>query len=233
MASAVDGQRTRTRAVNLINRHMPKKQILIVEDDGLLAQDLEYRLESLNYEVCAKTIFANEAISLARDLHPDLVLMDIQLSGEMDGIQAAEQIRTFPTPIVFVTGHLDGPILERAKLTEPCGYVRKPFETADLKVAIEIGLHNHGAERERQRITDQLKRALDSARTLSGMLPICCYCKKIKEDSGVWTQVESYIMKRTNASFTHGMCPECFRRLKTQLDTLQKTGPSSQSIVLG
>ena len=212
---------------------MAKPHILIAEDDVLLAQDIQNRLESLNYEVCARTAFGQEAVTLARALNPDLVLMDIQLPGQMDGIQAADQIRTFQVPVVFVTGYWDSAILDRAKQSQPYGYLRKPFETIDLKIGIELGLQRHDLDRARQHTADQLQQELANTKTLTGLLPICCYCKNIKEDSGEWERVEAYIMKRTNASFTHGMCPDCFKRIKRQLDTLQKPGTEPPSIILG
>ena len=211
---------------------MAKQQILIAEDDTLFAQDLQSRLESLDYEVCGNTRRANEAVALAQCLSPDLVLMDILLAGEMDGIQAAEQIRAFRLPVIYVTGCWDGPTLERAKGTEPCGYILKPFETAHLKVGIEMGLQRHRSlERERPREPECDGPAAAGPEGLNGLLSICCYCKNIKDDEGAWSQIEAYIMKRTKVSFTHGMCPECFGRVKAQLERLEKA--TSISMVIG
>src|SRR5690349_18708217 len=105
------------------NPNMLKPQILIAEDDALIVCDMKDRLESLGYEVLATAQRAREALVLVQDLKPDMVLMDIQLPGEMDGITAAEQIRMLHIPVVYVTGYCDGPLLERAKLTEPYGYI--------------------------------------------------------------------------------------------------------------
>ena len=86
-----------------------KAQILVAEDDATVAQELKCRLESLDYEVVAITQYAEEAVTLAEKLAPDLVLMDIQLRGEMDGIQAAEKIRKLRLPLIYVSGCCDGP----------------------------------------------------------------------------------------------------------------------------
>src|SRR5215467_11008825 len=129
-------------------RQFGKAQILIVEDTLLVAQELKCRLESLDYEVAAITHSAEEAVALAESLKPDLVLMDIQLEGEMDGIQAAEQIRKLRLPLVYVSGHCDGPVLQRAQRTEPYGYLLKPYRTADLKISIEMSLQRYRAEQE-------------------------------------------------------------------------------------
>src|SRR5436190_22230510 len=209
---------------------MRTKQIIIAEDDALIVEDMKARLESLGYEVSRTTSCAQEAVFLVQGLKPDLVLMDIQLPGEMDGIQAAEQIRPLHVPVVYVTGYCDGPVLERAKLTEPYGYVLKPYQTRDLKAAIEIGLYKHRAERDRERL---LQDAFAKVKALTGLLSICAYCKKIKDEVGYWSEIENYIMRHTDASFTHGMCPDCFERLKKQLDGLQETGGAVGSIVIG
>jgi len=195
---------------------MSATRILIAEDDGLIVQDLRERLESLDYEVSGTTPHAREVIELAESLRPDLVLMDIQLPGEMDGIQAAERLRVLNVPFVYVTGCCNDRMLARAQVTEPCGYVLKPYQTRELRTAIEIGLYKHRVERQRER---------------AGLLPICCYCKKIKDVEGRWGEVEAYISKLTGASFTHGMCPCCFERVKKQLDTLEENSSIVRSMI--
>src|ERR1051325_893970 len=127
-----------------------KDRILIGEDDPFISQDLSAPLESVGYEISATTPRAREAVAFAQRLKPDLVLMDIHLPGEMDGIQAAEQLRTFRLPVVYVTGFHEGPILQRAKTTQPYGYVVKPYETDDLKVSVEVVICKHCADRDRE-----------------------------------------------------------------------------------
>jgi CheY-like chemotaxis protein len=211
----------------------PKAQILIAEDDDLIVCDMKSRLESLNYEVTATTPRAKEALALARSLKPDIVLMDIQLPGEMDGIAAAEGIRRLQIPFIYVTGYCDGPLLERAKRTEPYGYILKPYETRDFKTAIEVGLHKHRVESEREKLLKRLQDSLSKVNSLAGLLSICAYCKRIKEDAGYWREIEMYIAERSQASFTHGMCPDCFQRVKKQLDELGETGSKRDSMVIG
>lgn len=210
-----------------------KEQILIAEDDAYTAQDLKYRLESLHYEVRGITARAQEAVTLAESLRPDLVLMDIQLLGEMDGIEAAEQIRIFQVPVVYVSGYCDGPILNRAKLTEPYGYILKPYDTSHLQVSIEMGLYKHRLEQQRLEQFKGVQETLANVKTLRGRLSICCYCKQIHEETGNWIQIEAYIMKHSDASFTHGMCPECFERVKRQLEATEQGTGDSGLVVLG
>ena len=127
---------------------MAKAQILIVEDDAVIAMELEERLKGLGYAVCGVTAYGKEAVSEAARLQPDLVLMDIRLRGAMDGIEAAAQIGArFDIPILYLTAYTDEQTLERAKLTEPFGYVLKPFEERRLHTAVEMALYKHTMER--------------------------------------------------------------------------------------
>ena len=126
-------------------------RILIVDDEVLIARDIKNQLEALGYEAIGHATRGEEAIVLAAKLRPDLVLMDIQLGGAMDGIAAAQAIRTqLALPVVFLTAFAADDILERAKLTEPFGYVLKPFEDRDLATQIELALHKHQTDREQR-----------------------------------------------------------------------------------
>lgn len=214
-------------------RHFGKDQILIAEDEPTVAQDLKCRVEGLNYEVAGLAHSAEQAIALAKRLRPDLVLMDIQLEGEMDGIQAAEEIRKFRIPIVYVSGFCDSPVLQRAQLTEPYGYVLKPYRTSDLKISIELSLQRYRAEQERERLLKKFHEVLTSVKTLTGRLSICCYCKKIRDEAGNWPDVETYVMEHSHASFTHGMCPDCFAQVKKRIEAVEEANAPSGSVVLG
>jgi CheY-like chemotaxis protein len=121
--------------------------ILVVEDEGLIALDLQRRLQALGYTVPATCATAGEAFTAASSHAPDLILMDIRLRGERDGIDAAEQIRTkLDIPVVFLTAHADMATLDRAKAASPFGYIVKPFGSTDLRANIEIARYRHKAE---------------------------------------------------------------------------------------
>ena len=127
---------------------MPKANILIVEDNRIVAEDTRITLEKLQFGVCGIVPSGEESLNRVEAEPPDLVLMDIELKGEMDGIEAADQIRSrFNIPVVYVTSYADEDVLERAKMTEPFGYVIKPFEDRELNSAIEIALYKHKMER--------------------------------------------------------------------------------------
>lgn len=121
-----------------------KTKVLIVEDETIVAHGIETSLVDLGYEVVGKATTSSSAIDLMRECHPNIVLMDIMLEGEMDGIQAAEVITSqFNIPIIFLTAYSDKATLDRAKLTDPFGYITKPFEDRDLSTSIELALYKH------------------------------------------------------------------------------------------
>jgi CheY-like chemotaxis protein len=118
-----------------------RKKILLVEDDDIIAKVENWRLKNLGYEVTGRAVSGAEAMDLVVKTRPDLVLMDINIQGEMDGIETAKRIKKqFSIPVVYVTSHSDGPTLDRAKATQPDGFIVKPFEDNDLRVGIELAL---------------------------------------------------------------------------------------------
>ncbi len=135
-----------------------KSKVLIVEDELVVARDIEQQLHELGYQPVGIVTHGEQAIKLAAELRPDLVLMDIQLVGEMDGIAAAQIIRTrFALPVVFLTAFTADDVLERAKLTEPFGYILKPFSERELRTVLAMALYKHQAEARLLNTTRQLK----------------------------------------------------------------------------
>ena len=126
-------------------------KILIVEDEVLIAADLEFRLKGLGYSVCGKTSSAEQALEEVEQHQPNLVIMDIVLKGDMDGIEAAEIIKDkWDIPVVFLTAYADSDQLERAKPTYPFGYITKPFQDKDLKITVEMALYVSQADIKRR-----------------------------------------------------------------------------------
>ena len=139
---------------------MTTERILVVEDDAIARLDIHAALERAGYEVAGMAASGEEAISLADSLIPDLVLMDIQLEGEMDGVEAANEIvRRFDLPIIFLTVYADDETLRWAKVSGPFGYLLKPVDHKELKSAIEVGLYKHQMDRELKKA----KRAAEAA----------------------------------------------------------------------
>lgn len=124
-------------------------RVLIVEDEGLIAMELSDRLSRKGMTVVAVVDSADRAVAAASSLRPEVVLMDIRIKGDRDGVEAAGEIsRTADIPIVFLTSHSDRATLDRAKGTAPYGYVLKPFQERELLVAIEMAVHRHSLERQ-------------------------------------------------------------------------------------
>ncbi len=132
---------------------MKPSGILIVEDERIVSREIFLRLQSLGYEPTGRAATGEQALAMAEKQRPDLVLMDIRLQGEMDGIAAACALRArFHIPVVFLTAYSEDDTLERAKLAEPYGYLLKPFDDRELKSTIEIALYKHKAEEEIRRL---------------------------------------------------------------------------------
>lgn len=141
---------------------MPGPQIMVVEDEVVVAMELQAKLTSMGYVVAATTGSGEDAVVKAGELRPDLVLMDIQLAGDLDGIEAAQKIhRLYDIPVVFLTAHADEKTLQRAKLSEPFGYLIKPFSGAELRTTIEVSLYKHGRDVHEKEVTEWYSSALN------------------------------------------------------------------------
>lgn len=152
-----------------------KAELVIVEDEVIVAMDISKRLRSLGYGIAASFTTAEKCISRLAELNPDLILMDINLKGGMDGISAAQLIRgNFNIPVVFLTAHNDENTLQRAKVTEPYGYILKPFEIRDLRNNIEISLYRHSMEMKlmesERRYREQLQERFEEQKKITALI---------------------------------------------------------------
>jgi diguanylate cyclase (GGDEF)-like protein/PAS domain S-box-containing protein len=126
---------------------MERKRIMVVEDEGITAMRIQSSLEDMGYAVTSTAFTGEEAVKKAGEDKPDLVLMDIVLGGEMDGIEAARQIYSlFNIPVVYLTAHSDEKMLKRLKITEPFGYILKPFNDQELRINVDIAFYKHEME---------------------------------------------------------------------------------------
>ena len=147
-------------------------KILVVEDERITAEYIKSGLECAGYNVPALVSSGEDAIEKAGKLKPDLVLMDIKLKGKMDGIEAAEQIKyLYNIPVIYLTAYSDEYTVQRAKITEPSGYIikeetgllRKPFEESELHTAIEITLHRHKMEKDHDILLSEMVKNINDA----------------------------------------------------------------------
>ncbi|MCK5231069.1 MAG: response regulator [Desulfobulbaceae bacterium] len=146
---------------------MTEMRILVVEDEGIIAADIQSSLKNLGYHVSGVASSGEEAIRKAEEDRPDLVLMDIVIKGEMDGIETAGQLRSrFNIPVIYLTAYTDKETLERAKVTEPYGYIVKPFEDRELHTAVEMALYKSRMEnklREREEWLSTILKSIGDA----------------------------------------------------------------------
>ncbi len=141
---------------------MEKKNILIVEDEGLLVVQLELDLERMGHTVAGIYASGEEALQGIETARPDLVLMDIKLQGEMDGIETADHInKRYDIPIIFMTAHSEESTIERAKLTEPYGYLLKPINPRELQIAVEVAVYKSKIDKEKTQLTLELRKATE------------------------------------------------------------------------
>jgi PAS domain S-box-containing protein len=144
---------------------LPVTSVFIIEDELIEAEDIRHTLEKQGYSVTGIARSGEAALTILRETSPDLILMDIHLSGTLDGIDTAEQIRVlYRIPVIFITAHADDTTLGRAKITEPYGYILKPFDDRELHSAIEMALYKH-------RMEEQLKENERIIRVLANAIP--------------------------------------------------------------
>ncbi len=174
---------------------MQKAKILIVEDETIIAMEIESSLTSLGYDITSIVDTGEKAITKAETDQPDIILMDIRIKGEMDGIEAANiiQIR-FNIPVVFSTAYLDEEKLEQVKLTMPFGYVLKPVQKRELRVTIEIALHTAKIDAERKQIAQQLEESSEKYKIAFKTSPDSV---SISSMDGLWVDVNEGFSRLT------------------------------------
>ena len=142
---------------------MSKANILIVEDESIVAKDIQQSLKKLGYNVVDVVSTGENAIVSATEKNPDLVLMDIMLKGSMSGIEAAQVIKEkLNIPVIFLTAYADESTFSKAKITEPYGYIIKPFKEVDLHTSVEMALYKHQKVTEVQKERDFLYSLVES-----------------------------------------------------------------------
>jgi len=190
--------------------------LLYVEDEPDAREEILVFLQRRVREVFAAAN-GGEGLDLYRGKRPDVVVTDIRMPV-LDGLEMAKAIRAIDrdAKIVVTSAHGDTPYLMKAIDIGVDAYVMKPVQVEKLLAAIrkcaEVVEYRKEAQLHRQKLqrsNDELQAALAQVKMLSGLLPICASCKKIRDDSGSWQQIEVYIHDHSEAAFTHGICPDC------------------------
>lgn len=191
---------------------------MIVEDEFLIAQELQERIESLGYQVSTVVDNGEEALEQAHQYPPQVIIMDIRLQGKMDGIETATVLREeLGIPSIYVTAYADDSMLDGAAKTEHSGYLIKPYRDKELQAAIEAALFKGGMDRQRRELIESLYKSLDEGKRLAGILAICSECKKIRNEANAWQPIERYVREHSQATFSHSMCPDCVKKLYPDL----------------
>ena len=196
---------------------VPKKKLLVVDDvpENLI---IAYKILRKEYEVIGANSGkdALQAISVNR---PDLILLDVMMP-DLDGLEVCRTLkkdeRYRDIPVIFVTALSDESDESRGFEAGAVDYITKPFQPGILCRRVAVHLELTAQKEALARKNRELQQALAKVKELSGLLPICMTCKKIRDDKGYWNQIETYIRDRSEAEFTHGICPECAARLYPQ-----------------
>jgi AmiR/NasT family two-component response regulator len=197
---------------------MPRaRRILVAEDNTLVRRPICSLLEETGYLVAGQAVDGREAVRLTRELHPDAVLLDLEMP-ELDGIAAAQAIsQCCPTPVVVLTAYDAPELVNQASSAGVGAYLVKPPDGDALDRSIAIAVARHSDLLELRRLNRELRETLDEVRQLRKMLPICASCKRIRDDDGYWQDVADYLHQHAALDFTHGLCPDCLARLYPDL----------------
>jgi AmiR/NasT family two-component response regulator len=184
-------------------------RFVIAEDDFLVSAEIARLVEALGGEVVATARDGGQALEAIRSLQPDVALLDVQMRP-VGGLEAARRIRDeCPVPVIMLTAYESPALVEEASEAGAGAYVTKPPDRGELQRAITIARARFADMVALRTLAARLQKALDEVRTLTGLLPMCCFCKRIRTDEGYWQAVDSYICAHTTARVSHGFCPEC------------------------
>ena len=195
-------------------------KVLIAEDDPVSRRLLQATLIKWGYDVTVTASGREAWQALQIPDAPILLILD-WLMPEMDGVEVCREARRSPAHksayIILLTSRGSKEDIVQGLEAGADDYVTKPFDHGELRARVQVGsrvvrLQTALADRVRE-----LEEAISSVKTLQGLLPICCYCKKIRDDGNYWHRVESYITGHANVRFSHGICPECSDKLKADL----------------
>jgi CheY-like chemotaxis protein len=217
-------QHNKEEVRHIMENHM---KILVTDDDPQLVLLTSSVLTRAGYEVLeART--GKEGLEMVHAHHPDLVLLDVMLP-DMKGSEVCRRIKADPglpgTFVILLSGvEVSSEFQAKGLNIGADGYIVKPISNKELVARVQAMERIKRAEdalrekeKEQEKLISKLQAALAEIKTLKGFIPICASCKKIRDDEGYWNQVEAYISKRTDAVFSHGICPDCAEVYKAEI----------------
>ena len=195
-------------------------KILIAEDDAISRRLLQATLTKWGHEV-AVTAHGEEAWqALQQPDAPALIILDWLMPG-MDGVEICRRARARDALqsayIILLTARTNKDDIVEGLQSGADDYVTKPFDHAELRARVQVGIRVLSLQTALADRVRELEEAVSSVQTLQGLLPICCYCKKIRDDGNYWHRVENYISGHANVRFSHGICPDCSEKMKSDL----------------
>jgi CheY-like chemotaxis protein len=190
-------------------------RVLIAEDDPVARRILEVTLAKCDYDVEVTTTGWEAWKALRKGAGPELVVLDWMMPG-MDGVEICRRVRgsarAKSTYIILLTARTDRHDLITGLDAGADDYVVKPFDADELRARLRVGARVLDLQASLADRVRDLEKALAHVKQLRGLLPICAYCKKVRDDRDYWEQLETYVTKHSDAQFSHGICPECFAR---------------------
>jgi sigma-B regulation protein RsbU (phosphoserine phosphatase) len=191
-------------------------KILVAEDDAVARHLLNKILVKQGYDVELVTNGSDAWDSLQRPDAPPLAILDWMMPG-MHGVEVCRRVREDagrkPTYVILLTARHDKEDVVTGLVAGADDYVTKPFNASELCARIAVGLRVLRLQTELEARIDELEAALSKVKRLEGLLPICSYCKNIRDDQNYWHQVDSYVSEHADVQFTHGICPSCYEKL--------------------
>ncbi len=194
---------------------MREKSILIIEDELIIAKDLQANLESHGYVVPEVYSKGSEALSVIDIIKPNIAIIDVRLHSNYNGIETAEKIRLYHNiPVIYITADITSDILERVRVTQPVSLLTKPINYDELISAIELGIYKHKIDSQNKKLLKELETIVARSNILKDMkVPVCSKCNKIREDNSNWLSIEDYMKKYYNIEFAESVCPHCLEEL--------------------
>jgi phosphoserine phosphatase RsbU/P len=191
-------------------------EILIAEDDAVSRRLLELFLVRWGYDVLTAKDGLGAFKILSGENSPAVAILDWMMPG-MDGIELCRKVREnqkmLSTHIILLTARNGKADIVKGLEAGADDYISKPFDRDELHARIQVGVRMVELRRKLAERVEELTHALDQVKQLQGLLPICSYCKKIRDDNNYWQKVESYISQHSEAQFSHGICPDCFNSI--------------------
>ncbi len=200
--------------------HSDNRPLILIVDDTLKNLQVSGNLlKRENYQISVAT-GGNQALKMLEEITPDLILLDIMMP-DINGFEVCKKIKESPAtkeiPVIFLTAKNEPEDIVEGFKTGAVDYVAKPFISTELIARVRTHVELKTARDTQKQLVADLKKALDEVKQLTGLIPICCACKKIRDDTGYWNQLEAYISMHTDADFTHSICPDCKTKLYPEL----------------